>query len=93
MSISVGDKIIIDIEKIVYGGEGLGFLNDFAVFVPMTVPGDCVEAEIISKKKTYARGLITKLIKAGAERIEDIQKDSLKIFTAVILECLIMIPS
>lgn len=80
MSISVGDKIIIDIEKIVYGGEGLGFLNDFAVFVPMTVPGDCVEAEIISKKKTYARGLITKLIKAGAERIEDIQKISFEDF-------------
>lgn len=80
MSISVGDKIIIDIEKIVYGGEGLGFVNDFAVFVPMTVPGDCVEAEIISKKKTYARGLITKLIKAGAERIEDIQKISFEDF-------------
>lgn len=80
MSISVGDKIIIDIEKIAYGGEGLGFVNDFAVFVPMTVPGDCVEAEIISKKKTYARGLITKLIKAGAERIEDIQKISFEDF-------------
>ena len=80
MSISVGDKIIIDIEKIVYGGEGLGFVNDFAVFVPMTVPGDCVEAEIISKKKTYARGLITKLIKAGAERIEDTQKISFEDF-------------
>lgn len=80
MPISVGDKIIIDIEKIVYGGEGLGFVNDFAVFVPMTVPGDCVEAEIISKKKTYARGLITKLIKAGAERIEDIQKISFEDF-------------
>lgn len=80
MSISVGDKIIIDIEKIVYGGEGLGFVNDFAVFVPMTVPGDCVEAEIISKKKTYARGLITKLIKAGEERIEDTGKISFEDF-------------
>lgn len=51
MSISIGDKKIIDIEKIVYGGEGLGFIDDFAVFVPMTVPGDKVEIEIISKKK------------------------------------------
>lgn len=51
MSISVGNKVVVDIEKIVYGGEGLGFVDDFAVFVPMTVPGDRVEAEIISKKK------------------------------------------
>lgn len=80
MSISVGDKVKIDIEKIVYGGEGLGFVNDFAVFVPMTVPGDCVEAEIISKKKTYARGIITKLISAGAERIADNEKISFEDF-------------
>lgn len=68
--ISVGDKVEIDIEKIIYGGEGLGYVNDFAVFVPMTVPGDRVEIEIISKKKSYARGLITKLINPGEERIE-----------------------
>lgn len=80
MSISIGDKIVIDIEKIVYGGEGLGFVNDFAVFVPMTVPGDRVEAEIISKKKTYARGIITKLIHAGKERIEDHEKISFEDF-------------
>ena len=80
MSISVGDKIIVDIEKIVYGGEGLGFINDFAVFVPMTVPGDRVEAEIISKKKTYARGLITKLITAGEERIGDAERISFEDF-------------
>ena len=71
MPVSVGQKIELDIEKIVYGGEGMGYFNDFAVFVPMSVPGDKVEVEIISKKKNYARGLITKLLSAGAERIDD----------------------
>lgn len=80
MSISVGNKIVVDIEKIVYGGEGLGFVDDFAVFVPMTVPGDRVEAEIISKKKTYARGIITKLLSAGEERIEATSKISFEDF-------------
>ena len=80
MSISVGNKIVIDIEKIVYGGEGLGFVNNFAVFVPMTVPGDKVEVEIISKKKSYARGIITKLLQAGKERIEDTSKISFEDF-------------
>ena len=46
----------------------------------MTVPGDRVEAEIISKKKTYARGIITKLLSAGEERIEDTSKISFEDF-------------
>lgn len=70
MPVSIGEKIQLNIDKIVYGGEGLGYYNDFAIFVPMSVPGDKVEIEIISKKKNYARGIITKLLEAGAERID-----------------------
>ncbi|WP_300360507.1 23S rRNA (uracil(1939)-C(5))-methyltransferase RlmD, partial [Fusobacterium sp.] len=70
MPVSIGEKIELNIEKIVYGGEGLGYYNDFAIFVPMSVPGDKVEIEIISKKKSYARGIITKLLKGGEERID-----------------------
>lgn len=70
MPVSIGEKIELNIEKIVYGGEGLGYYNDFAIFVPMSVPGDKVEIEIISKKKSYARGIITKLLEAGEERID-----------------------
>lgn len=64
-----GQKIELKIEKIVFGGEGLGFFNDFAVFVPMSVPGDLVEVEIISSKKTYARALITQILKPSSDRI------------------------
>ena len=46
----------------------------------MTVPGDVVEVKIISKKKSYARGIITKLISAGEERIEDTTKISFENF-------------
>ena len=69
--LKVGQKIEIEIEKIVFGGESLGYHDSFALFVPMGVPGDLVEIEIISLKKTYGRGLITKLIKASSDRIED----------------------
>ena len=65
----IGNKIEINIEKIVFGGESLGYYEGFAVFVPMGVPGDKVEVEIISLKKTYGRGLITKLIEASVDRI------------------------
>ena len=69
--LKIGNKLEIDIEKIVFGGESLGYHEGFAVFVPMGVPGDRVEIEIISLKKSYGRGLITKLIKASSDRIDN----------------------
>ena len=43
----IGQKLEIEIEKIVFGGEGLGRVDGFTVFVPMSVPGDILEIEII----------------------------------------------
>lgn len=65
----VNEKIILKIEKIVYGGEGLGYYDELAIFVPMSCIGDVVEVNIISVKKTYARGLITKIIKWSDDRV------------------------
>ena len=76
----IGQKLEIEIEKIVFGGEGLGRTDGFTVFVPMSVPGDILEIEIISVKKSYARGLITKIIKPGKDRIEDTSKVSFEDF-------------
>lgn len=72
--------IELKIDKIVNGGEGLGYYNDFAVFVPMSVPGDILKVKIISVKKTYARGLIEEIITSGEERVEDITKISFEDF-------------
>ncbi|MGL4393506.1 MAG: TRAM domain-containing protein, partial [Fusobacteriaceae bacterium] len=45
LNLKIGNIIEIKIEKIIYGGEGLGYLNDFAIFVPMSIPGDKVQCE------------------------------------------------
>ena len=76
----VGQKLEIEIEKIVFGGEGLGRVDGFTVFVPMSVPGDKLEIDIISVKKSYARGLITRIIKPSKDRIEDLSKVSFEDF-------------
>lgn len=76
----IGQKLEIEIEKIVFGGEGLGRIDGFAVFVPMSVPGDKLEVEIISVKKSYARGLITRIIEPSKDRIEDLSKISFEDF-------------
>jgi len=76
----VGQKLEIEIEKIVFGGEGLGRVDGFTVFVPMSVPGDKLEIDIISVKKSYARGLITRIIEPSKDRIEDLSKVSFEDF-------------
>lgn len=48
LMLKIGNIEKIEIEKIVFGGESLGYINGFAVFVPMGVPGDILEIEIIS---------------------------------------------
>lgn len=69
------DQIIeLDVEKLIFGGEGLGYFQEMAVFVPMSVPGDRVKIRIISVKKSYARGIIEEILKPGEERVEDCSK-------------------
>ena len=80
MNLSKDQIIQIKIEKIIPGGEGLGYYNDFAIFVPMSIPGDLLEVRIISLKKTYGRALIEKIIEASEERIKDLSKISFEDF-------------
>lgn len=69
--LNVGKIINIKIEKIVFGGEGLGYYDSFAIFVPMSVPNDELKVEIISIKKTYARALIKEIIIPSPERVKN----------------------
>lgn len=69
--LKIGEIIKIKIEKIVFGGEGLGHYKEFAVFVPMSVPDDELKIEIISVKKNYARGLIKEIISPSSERVKN----------------------
>ena len=79
-TLSVGQKVNLTIEKIIFGGEGLGHYEGITVFVPMSIPGEELEIEIISIKKSYARGLITKIIVPSKDRVEDLSKVSFEDF-------------
>lgn len=65
----INDKLVVKIEKLVFGGEGIAKVNDMVIFVPMSIVGDILEVKIISIKKTYARALIEKIIEPSVNRI------------------------
>jgi len=54
MTLRKGDIIDLPIERMVYGGRGLGRLDGLVVFVQGGVPGDRILARIHRKKREYA---------------------------------------
>jgi tRNA/tmRNA/rRNA uracil-C5-methylase (TrmA/RlmC/RlmD family) len=64
------DRQTIKIEKIAYGGEGVGRIDNFVIFIPFAAPEDELEIEITQCKKKFARGKILKIIKASPLRVK-----------------------
>ena len=63
--------IKIKIEKLVFGGQGLGHLSDGRVcFVWNALPGEEVEIELTRNKKDYCEGIAKKIITSSPYRIE-----------------------
>ena len=67
------------IEKAVYGGAGLGHapgdeesgnaLAGKIIFVPLTLPGELVDCEIIEDRRSFANARVTKIIEPAATRV------------------------
>ena len=62
--------ISVVIEKFAPPGNGLGFYQDKAVFVPQTAVGDEVLVAVEKEKKRYIIGRLEKVIKPGPKRRE-----------------------
>ncbi len=68
--------MLLSIEKLIYGGDGLARTapgadgRSMAVFVPFVLPGEKVEAEIGLEKPGFARGSVARLIEASSDRVE-----------------------
>src|SRR5206468_4353405 len=59
----------VTIEKLVFGGQGLGTLADGRkVFVWNALPGETVKARIITKKKSYVEALAEEITNPSKER-------------------------
>lgn len=66
----------LQIEKLVYGGDGLTRLpaddkgRGKTLFVPFVIPGETIEAEIRESRKGFARADLTQIVAPSPERIE-----------------------
>jgi 23S rRNA (uracil1939-C5)-methyltransferase len=65
----------IEIEKLVYGGDGLGRLaadehgRGKAVFVPFVLPGEQVEIELSTQRTGFSRAALKQVVTASPQRV------------------------
>ncbi len=70
MELLKNDEIELNIDALTSEGSGVGRYNGLAVFVNDTVPGDKIIAHIIKRSKSYAVGIVAKIIEPSPSRIE-----------------------
>lgn len=69
MSLKLNDQISVTIHDLAFGGEGVGRVDEFVVFVPFVIPGETAEAEIIEVKKNFARAKLLRVITPSPARV------------------------
>ncbi len=70
MPLQIGDRLDLTIDDIAFGGEGVGRVNDFVVFVPFVLVGEVVEVSVIEVKKHFARAKLLRVTKPSRHRAE-----------------------
>jgi 23S rRNA (uracil1939-C5)-methyltransferase len=69
MSFQRGTFIELTIERIAYGGAGVGRHDGLVIFVRGAIPGDRIMAQVSRKKKDYAEARMVGLLDPSPDRI------------------------
>jgi 23S rRNA (uracil1939-C5)-methyltransferase len=65
----MADELLLSIEKILYGGDGLAHADGNTVFVPQVLPGEHVRAEVRTRKKKLIHAKLLEVRQPSPQRI------------------------
>ena len=65
-----GEELDLRIDSLAYGGNGVGRVNGFVVFVRGGLPGDLVRARVTKTKRGYAEAVAQSVLEPSGERVE-----------------------
>ncbi len=65
----MADELLLSIEKLIYGGEGLAHADGNTVFVPYVLPGEQVRAAVRTRKKKLIHANLVEVEKPSPSRI------------------------
>ncbi len=64
------DIVTVRIDDIGVGGEGIGKVDGYTLFIKDAVIGDLVEAKLMKAKKNYGYARLMKILEPSADRVE-----------------------
>ena len=64
-----GDTLELAIDTLAYGGQGIGHVEGFVVFVRGGLPGDVARVEVTRRRSGYAEARLTELVVPSARRV------------------------
>jgi 23S rRNA (uracil1939-C5)-methyltransferase len=63
-------ELVLRVDSLAYGGNGVARLDGFVVFVRRGLPGDRVRARVTKVKRSHAEALAVEVLEPGAKRVE-----------------------
>lgn len=66
---AVGAKLTLTIDDIAFGGEGVGRIGQFVIFVPFVALGERVEVELTEVKQRFGRARLLQILQPSPERV------------------------
>ena len=64
------DLVTVAIEDIGVGGEGIGKVDGYTLFIKDAIIGDVVEAKIVKAKKNYGYARLMNIVTPSENRVE-----------------------
>ena len=68
-SLAAGDRRVVTVDDVAFGGDGVARQDEFVVFVPFTARGETVEIEIVEVKRRFARGRLLRVLDPSPDRV------------------------
>src|SRR6266545_5217337 len=65
-----GDRLEVTIDDLAFGGEGVGRLDGYVVFVRGGLPGDRLRVQVTETRARYARALIETVLAPSPHRVD-----------------------
>jgi 23S rRNA (uracil1939-C5)-methyltransferase len=65
-----GDTLELAIDDLAFGGEGLGRVDGYVVFVRGGVPGDRLRVKVVETRSRFGRAAIEAVLTPSADRVE-----------------------
>jgi 23S rRNA (uracil1939-C5)-methyltransferase len=68
--VRAGEELELQIDSLAYGGNGVGRLNGFVVFVRGALPGDRVRAKVTKVKRGFAEAAAGEVLQPSPHRVD-----------------------